>query len=275
MSVKPVTALEPIADGDLLFRINDGIGIITFNRPESRNALTFDMYDRLNAISDAVSDTVANSGGSSGISALVLHGAGDRAFAAGTDIGEFRNLSTDEQAMAYENQMDKVLDAFEKIPVPTIAAISGACTGGGAAIAGACDLRLCNSYLKYGFPVARTLGNCLSAQNLSRQIWLLGASRVKDLMLSARLMGAEEAQSAGLVTTVTDTPFEDAMEMAESMKLNAPLTMSATKEAMRRLRLASADISDRDLIVQCYTSEDFQEGRDAFLAKRSPQWKGK
>jgi len=261
-------SLDPINSGDLLFRIDDGTGVITFNRPASRNALTFDMYDRLDAISSAFQ-------GNHGLSALVLHGEGDRAFAAGTDIGEFRDLKTADQALDYENKMDRVLEAFEQIPVPTIAAISGACTGGGAAIASACDIRLCDSKLKYGFPVAKTLGNCLSGQNLSRQVWLLGAARVKDLMLTARLMGADEAALSGLVSTVTDTPFDDAMNLANAMKSNAPLTMSATKEAMRRLRIASADIEDRDLIVQCYTSEDFQEGRDAFLAKRAPNWQGR
>lgn len=260
--------IQSIESGDLLFRIENDIGIITFNRPESRNALTFDMYDQVRSLSLELVN-------SRDIKALVVHGAGDKAFAAGTDISGFRNFSSAEDALAYERQMDEVLDAFEKIPVPTIAAIFGACTGGGAAIASACDIRFSNDRLKYGFPIARTLGNCLSNQNLSRQIWLLGASKVKELMLTARLMEAPEALTAGLVSKISDDPLAEALKLADTLKGHAPLTMTATKEAMRRLRNESITSEDRDLIVQCYTSEDFHEGIEAFLAKRTPHWSGK
>ena len=108
---------------------------------------------------------------------LVVAGADGRAFAAGTDISLFDNFRTESDALAYEGRMDRVLSAVERCPVPTIAAISGACTGGGAAIAAACDLRIAAANMRFGFPIARTLGNCLSIANLARLVALIGFAR--------------------------------------------------------------------------------------------------
>ena len=170
--------------------------------------------------------------------------------------------------------MDKVLSAFESIPVPTIAAINGACTGGGAAIAGCCDLRIASETLKFGFPIARTLGNCLSASNISRLVSLLGAARTREIIFTSRLIRSEEALAIGLVSEVTSNVLVRARELAEQMKGHAPLTMIATKETLRRLRESSSHVDCDDLIISCYTSHDFKEGLEAFLAKRQPQWKG-
>lgn len=261
----PLTILE---DGDLLFGVENRVGTLTFNRSESRNALTFEMYDQLALLSDEISS-------SGELDVLVLTGAGGKAFAAGTDISAFRNLHTEQQALDYERKMDHVLARLESVPVPTIAAITGACTGGGAAIAAACDIRISDHQLRYGFPIARTLGNCLSNQNLSRQIWLLGASRVSDLMLTARLMDAREARNCSLVAEVCDNPLERALALAGELQSHAPLSMQASKEAIRRLREHAAAVDTDDLIVRCYTSRDFREGIDAFLNKRKPRWQGK
>ena len=143
---------------ELLYEINDGIGVITFNRPEARNALTFAMYEGLAEICEQA----ANKGNAK---ALVLRGAGDKAFAAGTDIAQFRGFKSAEDALTYERRIDKVLGAVERCPLPTVAALAGACTGGGAGIASACDIRIAARDLKFGFPIARTLGNCLSARD--------------------------------------------------------------------------------------------------------------
>ncbi len=256
---------------DMLFEQSDGIGIVTFNRPDARNALTFEMYDRLKEICETAGDTPD-------LKALIVTGAGGKAFAAGTDISKFRAFEAPEDALAYEARIDAVLTAVESCAVPTIAAICGACTGGGGAIAAACDLRLVTRDLKFGFPIARTLGNCLSNASLSRLVALIGAGRTRELIFTARLVGAEEALATGLAAEVLDD--EDrlmvrANELARQIAGYAPLTLKATKEALRRLRLRQTDSQDEDLITMCYMSEDFREGLEAFLGKRKPDWKGR
>src|SRR6202049_2173490 len=170
---------------DLLFEIDGGIGQVTFNRPHARNAFTFEMYERLAEICEQANRDHA-------IKVLVLRGAGDKAFAAGTDINQFRAFETPQDGIDYERRIDRVLTTLEQCRVPTIAAITGACTGGGAAIAATCDLRIGTANTKIGFPIARTLGNCLSMSNISRLTALIGPARVKDLIFTARLVGAEE-----------------------------------------------------------------------------------
>ncbi|MPZ10419.1 MAG: enoyl-CoA hydratase [Kiloniellaceae bacterium] len=256
---------------ELLYELRDGIGIVTFNRPAARNALTFAMYEGLAEICE----TAADKGEAK---ALVLRGAGDKAFAAGTDIAQFRAFKTAEDALAYEQRIDKVLAAVERCPLPTVAALAGACTGGGAGIAAACDIRIAARDLKFGFPIARTLGNCLSARNLARLSALIGAGRTREIIFTSRLVGAEEAQAAGLISELLHDRAAleaRALDLAGLLAGQAPLTLRATKEALRRLSAAAADIDDKDLIVLCYTSEDFREGLEAFLAKRKPDWQGR
>jgi enoyl-CoA hydratase/carnithine racemase len=174
--------------------------------------------------------------------------------------------------------MDLVFGAVEACPVPTIAAIAGACTGGGAGIAAACDLRIACADLKFGFPIARTLGNTLSIANLSRLANLIGAGRVKDVIFTARLVGAQEAAAIGLVSEILPDHaalIARATDLAEQLAGHAPLTLSTTKEALRRLRVTGAESDDRDLIIKAYMSEDFKEGMEAFLGKRKPAWKGR
>jgi enoyl-CoA hydratase/carnithine racemase len=254
---------------DLTEATRDGILWLTFNRPEARNALTFAMYERLAAIcADMPTD--------GSVRAMVISGAGGKAFAAGTDMTQFRAFETAQDALDYEHRIDAVLGAVERCPVPTIAAIHGACTGGGASIAAACDIRIASARLKFGFPIARTLGNCLAAGNLARLSDLMGAGRVRELIFTARLIEAEEAARIGLITEVLED--EDALmtragELAELVGSMAPLTLRATKEAMRRTR-AAVTVDDSDLITSCYMSADFRTGMEAFLAKRKPEWSG-
>lgn len=257
---------------EVLFEESDEIGVITFNRPESRNALTFAMYDRLAEIADELTSRIRS--GDRSIKALVVTGQGEKAFAAGTDISAFRDFSTEAQALGYEREMDRVLGAYERIPIPTIAAIRGACTGGGGAIAAASDLRYADSRLKFGFPMARTLGNCLSVNNLSRLVSVMGAPKTREIILTARLIEADEAREIGLVTEICDSPLERAMEVAQQLKGHSPLLMEATKEGLLRLREKTAEVEDDDLILKCYLSKDFHEGLESFLAKRKPEWKG-
>lgn len=255
---------------DLVFECTDGIGRIIFNRPQARNAFTFAMYERLAAICEQANDDHA-------IKVLVLRGAGDKAFASGTDINQFREFRTPQDAIDYENRIDRVLTTLEQCRVPTIAAINGFCTGGGAGIAAACDLRIGTRSTRIGFPIARTLGNCLSMSNVSRLTALIGAARVKDLIFTARLLDAAEAAGVGLLgEVVADIAALDnrADELARLLAGHAPLTLTATKQAVARLQRRLTRDEGEDLILMCYTSQDFREGLDAFLNKRAPQWRG-
>jgi len=257
---------------DVLYQVQDGIARVTFNRPQSRNAMLFSMYERL-------AEICAEIEADRSIRVLVLTGAGEKAFAAGTDISQFRAFKTPEDALGYEARIDRVLGALERVRVPTIAAIAGACTGGGAGMAACCDLRIAASNLRFGFPVARTLGNCLSMSNYARLVALIGPAKVKDMVFTARLVEADEARAIGLVSEVLPDPaalMARADELARLVAANAPLTLRATKEALRRIKersLAEGD-TDKDLILMCYMSADFREGMDAFLTKRPPVWKG-
>ncbi|WAP67607.1 enoyl-CoA hydratase/isomerase family protein [Jiella pelagia] len=260
-----------MSDSELLYEIKDGVGWVTLNRPQARNALTFAMYEGLAEICS----TVPTDGS---VKCLVVIGAGEKAFAAGTDMTQFRGFSTEQDALDYEHKMDVVLGAIEACRVPTIAAISQACTGGGAGIAAACDIRIATADLKFGFPIARTLGNCLSIANLSRLSQLMGFGRVKEIIFTARLVGAEEAKAAGLISEIVDDHsalVARAGELAETLKGHAPITLRTTKEGLRRLRVEGAKADDRDLVVAAYMSEDFKEGLEAFLGKRKPEWKGR
>lgn len=255
---------------DLLFETQDGIARVTFNRPQARNALTFAMYERLAEVCVTIDRDP-------GVKVMVLTGAGDKAFAAGTDISQFRSFATPEDALAYEGRMDRVLGVLERCRVPTIAAIAGACTGGGAAIAAACDLRLAASTARFGFPVARTLGNCLSMGNYARLSALIGPARVKDLVFTARLLDAAEGHAIGLYSEIVADPAglpARADELARTIAGHAPLTLWATKEALRRLQAKIAPGDGDDFVVRCYMSHDFREGMEAFLAKRPAQWRG-
>ena len=258
------------AANDFLFDVKDGIGRATFNRPQARNAFTFEMYERLAQICGRANDDRS-------IKVLVFQGAGDKAFASGTDINQFRAFKTPEHAIEYESRIDRVLTALEECRVPTIAAINGACTGGGAGIAACCDLRIGTKTTKMGFPIARTLGNCLSMSNINRLAALIGPARVKDLIFTARLIGADEAASAGLLSEVVEDLAglqRRADELAMLIAGNAPLTLSAIKQALARLQKRLSREEGQDLILMCYMSRDFREGLDAFLNKRQPQWSG-
>lgn len=253
---------------ELLYEVRDGVGYVTFNRPEARNALTFAMYDRLAEI--------CSSPGS--VRAILMTGAGDKAFAAGTDMRQFRAFDKEADALQYEERIDRVMSAIERCKVPTIAAIHGACTGGGASIAACCDLRIASRTMKYGFPVARTLGNCLSLQSYTRLVYLVGPALVKDIVFQARLVEADEALAKGLVTELCDDQaslMKRAEELARTVASHAPLTLQATKEALLRLRPSIPHGEGNDLVLMCYMSQDFREGMEAFLNKRKPVWKGR
>ena len=264
--------MEVCVSDDILYAVESGIGTITLNRPQARNAMTFAMYERL---AEICRDPAAH--GDPRV--IIVTGAGDKAFASGTDIAQFRAFSGAGDALAYEERVEGVIGAIVRCSVPTLAAISGAVTGGGAAIALACDLRIATVTARFGFPIARTLGNCLSMANYARLYALLGPALVKDIVFTARLVEAEEGRQAGLYSELLPDHaalMARAAELPGTIAGHAPLTMRATKEAMRRLTEAAAQgVAGDDLVTLCYTSADFREGMEAFLAKRAPVWRGR
>jgi enoyl-CoA hydratase/carnithine racemase len=256
---------------ELLFDKRGDVAWVTFNRPQARNALTFAMYQGLAEICERI-------GKSGEAKVLVITGAGEKAFAAGTDIAQFRDFRSGEDGIGYERKMDATLEVIERCPVPTIAAVAGFCTGGGLAIAGACDFRLAAANAQFGVPIARTLGNCLSMGNYARLSALVGPQTVKEMLLLARMVDAQQALQAGLVMEVladAATLHARAQQLAETMAGHAPITMQVTKEAMRRLQAGIADQNIDDLIRATYGSADFREGMSAFLEKRPPKWTGR
>jgi enoyl-CoA hydratase len=264
-------SMNEIATDELLYEIRGNAGWVTLNRPEARNALTFAMYEGLAKVCGTIPDDGS-------VKSIVVTGAGEKAFAAGTDMRQFRDFSSEQDALDYETRMSRVFTIIEKCPVPTIAAISGACTGGGAAIAAACDLRIATADMKFGFPIARTLGNTLSIESMSRIAALIGIGRVKEAIFTAKLIGADDALAIGLITEIVADHaalVARVTELTETLAGHAPITMRTVKEGLRRLRVEGAEAEDHDLVVAAYMSDDFREGMEAFLGKRKPNWKGK
>jgi enoyl-CoA hydratase/carnithine racemase len=234
--------------------------------------MTWAMYDALAAACERVDADPA-------IRVLILRGAGGKAFVSGTDISQFQSLQTPEDGLAYEQRLDSALDQLERLVKPAIAQIDGVAAGGGCAIAACCDLRVATPASTFGVPVARTLGNCLSGATYSRLVDVLGPARVKDLLFTGRFMDAIEAHRVGFVNRLVAAADIDSIvrQLALDIAANAPLTIRATKEMLRRIALQRrlAPGADRDLIAECYTSDDFREGVAAFIGKRRPMWQGR
>jgi enoyl-CoA hydratase len=253
------------------FESTGPVAFLTFDRPQARNALTWAMYDALVAACDRVDadDTVR---------VFVVRAEGE-AFAAGTDIRQFTSFASGDEGLAYERKLDAVIDRLERVAVPTIAQVHGVAAGAGCAIALTCDFRVCTPAAQFGVPIARTLGNCLSAANVARIADLIGPARTKDLLFTGRLIDAADATSLGLVTAVVERQGLDAAvrDLAQTLAANAPLTIRATKETLRRLavrRRLDAGAAD-DLIAACYASADFREGVASFIEKRRPRFTGR
>jgi enoyl-CoA hydratase len=262
-----------LSDADTTLWTTDGpLATLTFNRPAARNAMTWDMYQ---ALVDACDRVDADDG----IRVLILRGAGGKAFIAGTDISQFENFRDREDGLRYEERLDAVLDRLERVTKPVIAQVEGVAAGGGCAIAFACDLRVATPESTFGVPISRTLGNCLSGATYGRLMDLLGPSRLKDLLFTGRLAGADEARAMGIVNRIAPAAEIDRVvhDLATEIGSNAPLTLRATKEIVRRLsvkrRLAAGE--DADIVELCYTSADFREGVAAFIEKRRPKWTGR
>ena len=255
-------------DDELLYERRGPAAVITFNRPRARNAMTFAMYEALYARCEEVD-------ADDDVRVLVLRGSGGRAFVSGTDIRQFLDFDSPQTGIDYEQRIDRYVGRVERVRKPTIALVDGYAVGAGLAIAAACDLRVCTPEAKFGLPIARTLGNCLSMGGYARLVALIGPARTKDVIFTARMVGAEEALGCGLATEVVapEEIEEHVAALCERVAAHAPITLRVTKEAIRRIREACLP-DGSDLIAEAYGSEDFRQGVAAFLEKRPYTWTG-
>jgi enoyl-CoA hydratase/carnithine racemase len=230
---------------------------ITFNRPEAHNAMTFAMYEELFSLCERAD-------GDDDVRVVVLRGAGGKAFVAGTDIRQFTEFSSGEDGLRYEATIDRIVGRLETVRKPTIALVDGFAMGSGLALSAACDLRVCTPSARFGLPIARTVGNCLSMENYARLAALLGEGRVKDIVFTARTVDAAEALAIGLATEVVDDAEARVSELCELLAGHAAVTMRVTKEALRRLRPVP---DGADLVREAYSSEEFRARVRAFLQR--------
>lgn len=257
------------SDGSVHLKIAVGTAEILFDRPAARNAMTWRMYQELG-------EHLARLRESHAVRVVALRGAGGQAFVAGTDIAQFTEFGSGDDGVAYEQRIDACIALLESLPQPTVAVVDGWCVGGGLAIATACDFRIVSSEARFAVPIARTLGNTLSVANLARLVAAFGQARVKRMLMLADTIGADEALACGYAFAVHAPDEIDTAIAALTGRLAAlaPVTQATIKEGLRRLVSSQLPPGD-DLIRKCYGSEDFREGVAAFIAKRTPDWKGK
>lgn len=239
---------------------------IVFDRPSARNAMTWTMYSELAAHCATIAADPQ-------IRVAVLRGAGGRAFVAGTDIAQFLAFREGQDGVVYEERVDHFVSTLERLMVPTIAVIEGWAVGGGMALANACDFRLATPGARFGVPIARTLGNCLSAANLRRLTAGLGLPMVRRMLMLAEMPTAEE-MPADWLRIVTPEAMEEALgALCQHLEGLAPITLQVTKKLLLRLQTEAAP-EDGDLIARTYGSADFRAGVAAFLGKGAPVWTG-
>ena len=255
--------------GTVHLSVNAGIAEVVFDRPQARNAMTWAMYQQLREICEQL--TADNR-----VRVATFRGAGGEAFVAGTDIAQFAAFQSGDDGVAYERQIDHGIGLIESLPMPTVALIEGWAIGGGLAIATACDFRIATTASRFGVPIARTLGNCLSVANLARLVAVWGVPHVKRMLLLAELINAGEALACGFLLQICAPEELETVStrLCERLVALAPVTQSVSKEGLRRLMVQGLPEAE-DLIRRCYGSADFHEGVAAFVAKRSPVWTGK
>lgn len=250
---------------DLLVETDGRVLRVTFNRPHARNAMTHAMYDGLIAACERADSDEA-------IRVLVLRGAGE-AFVAGTDIAQFAGFDGD-RGVAYERSIDATIGRLLRVDVPVVAAVDGPCVGGGLAVAAAADIRVAGRPARFGVPIARTLGNTLSAATLALFERQLGHARTVDMLVSARLVDASEAHACGFVREIADDVSTATDSLVDRLLEHAPLTLWSVKETLRRLHASASEVDADDVIAAVYGSTDFAEGVAAFTGKRNPSWSG-
>lgn len=256
----------------MLSRVEEGVGYITFNNPEKHNAVSIEMWDALEKILDEFRS-------SKDIRVIVLNGAGGKSFVSGADISKFdKERSSKEAVLSYNKRTQKVYELLETFPKPTIAMIDGYCIGGGLNLAVCCDIRICSEKSKFAMPAAKlSLGYPFSS--IKRLFDVMGPGMAKHFMFTAEKISASEALACGLVQKlVNEENIETYVrDYALTISHNAPLTIKAMKQIGIEI-LKNPD--ERDLLLceqlasACFDSEDYKEGRKAFMEKRKPNFKG-
>jgi enoyl-CoA hydratase/carnithine racemase len=261
----------PLATENMLAEIDGSIGWMTFNKPARRNAVSLDMWEAIPAILDRFEQDP-------GVRVIVLKGAGDQAFVSGADISQFEKARASRESNAqYEEISGEAGRRLAACTKPTVAMIRGFCIGGGLAIAIGCDIRIANEGARFGIPAAR-LGLGYGASGVKQLMQLVGPSFTKEIFLTARHFSAAEAKEMGLVNrVVADSALEDyTRRYCATIGENAPMTMHALKRTVAELeRGERADLETCDRLVKaCFESQDFIEGRRAFMEKRRPVFRG-
>ncbi|WP_205474116.1 enoyl-CoA hydratase-related protein [Nocardioides sp. SYSU D00038] len=239
----------------------DGVVEVVFDRPQRHNAFTRAMYA-------AMKDLCAELADDTSVRALVLRGAGGRAFAAGNEISDF----LEQDAVAYEDWIRELLESLFALPQVTIAAVDGVCVGGGLAVATHCDLRIATPHSRFGYPIAKTLGNALAASIVYRCATVFGEPLTREMLLAARLVPAERAYAVGALTAVTEDLDGELATLLDGLRRVSGVTLRATKSQLlaRARTLEASPEGDADLLREVYTGPDFREGVRAFLAKERP-----
>jgi enoyl-CoA hydratase len=252
--------------GRVTLVVEGPVATVTFDRPAARNAMTFEMYRQL-------AEACREIDGTEGLRAAIFRGAGP-AFVAGTDIAEFTAFSGGEDGLAYEEKVEAVIAGLERLRVPSVAVVDGPAVGGGMVLASVCDFRVVTPQARFGVPIARTLGNCLSVRNVARLAGAVGPAIARKMLLLSALIDGAEAERIGLALACVERERlkEKVADVVATLVAAAPLTVAASREAF--LRIGRGEAADADLVAQVYGSRDFSEGVRAFLEKRRPDWQG-
>lgn len=259
-----------MSGGRLHFEKAGPIARIVFDNPSAHNALTRQMWLDLRDACRAVAKDPE-------VRVLTFRGVGGKAFVSGTDISGFADFRSGRDGVEYERGIDECMGAVDAVPAVTIAVVEGWAVGGGLNISSACDFRIATPQARFGSPLGRTIGNCLSMSSYQRVIGALGPHVAKRMLLLGEILTAPQLLEAGFLTHIVEPADLEATvaEICERARVNAPLTTRVTKEAIRRLRSGGATDID-DLVELVYGSSDFRLGVANFLQKNKniPQWSG-
>lgn len=269
---EPCRSLPDLGTGRILAHVENGIGWITFNHPERRNAMSLDMWQGLGIAAEALErDPEAR--------VVVLKGAGGKAFVSGADISEFEKHRADAaQKKTYDAIAARGHAGLAALSKPLVAMIEGYCVGGGLAIALAADVRFAAADAQFAIPAAR-LGLGYDYRGVAALARLVGPSAAKDILFSARFLCTDEALRLGLLNFVVEPAQLEAQVTAYAARIaqNAPLTVQAAKRAIQVFEGYSDSQKAEEisaLVLRCFDSDDYKEGRRAFIAKRPPQFQG-